>query len=362
MKYNQKGMGLFSRCKTYDIVDDIKDISQITNNFFPSSLIDGNAYKIIQSLCDQVLTLVPETNTGYITEKIVQITTATGMAVGTAGAGGDMAVNAVFTIKDGLIFSAKIIKVIDEIIKTVTEQGNNGETTISDDAIKFMYNFVSINFNDGIDGVKCHVQQLMKYMKSEKSKVFVCELMQKVYPEMVNFISNLMGTMIPDVGVVVKETILYVMKKEYGKNMLIKQIIKTLKTQYNKVPKKFRNMLENPDQLEKFMLDMFQGLQEFLNEIMAYIPEKSMDQKGGIFIPFSSLTTKVVGKVAKGLSSTVLNITGLDKVLLEKLVGLDNAVSQMIKNIKIVAYMINKMLALSFAMLYILLECPLQSN
>lgn len=359
IKYNQNGKGLFSHCKTYEIVTDIKDVSQITNNFFPSSLVDGNAYKIIQMLCDEVLTLVPESNTGYYAEKIVQISTATGMAVGTAGAGGDMAVNAVFTIKDGLIFAAKIIKIVDELIKTVSERKDDGTTNISDDAVKFMYNFVSINFNDGTDGVKCHVQQLMKLLKTEKSRVFVCEIMQKAYPSMVNFISNLMGTMVPDVGVVVKETILYVMKKEFGKNLFIKQIIKTLKKQYGKVPKKFRKMLEEPDKLGKFITEIFQGLQEFLREITSYVPDDKQEQTGGIFIPFKTVVTKRVGKIAKGVSSTVLGITGLDKVLASKLEGIDNAISQMIQYSKLIAYMINKMLALTFAMLYVLLECPL---
>jgi hypothetical protein len=345
----------FTKCKIYSITTDIQDVSQIANQFFPSSIIDGNAYKIVQMLSEQIVRLIPESNTGYITEKLVQVTTATGAAIASGGVGADMIVNSVFTVKDGLIFAAKIIRILDDIIKTVTDT-ESGQTKIDDDTIKFLYNFVSINFNDSIDGVDCQIKQLTKFMENEKSRVFICELMQKAYPSMVNFVSNLISSMIPDVGVFVKETIIYMMKKDVGKNLFVKQIINTLRKQYKKLPKKFRKMIETPELLEKFIINTYQPMQEFMREIVSYVPTEQPQQNGGFMRKF---ITRNIGKLSKSMMKGILGVTGLDKSIAGKLHNIDEAMSEIIKYSKLIAFMINKMMAISFGMLFVFLHCHL---
>lgn len=359
------GGGLFSSCgKKHQIITDVQQTSNIMEQLFPSSLVDGVAYKTIIMLSNQVSSLSPKSTFGMITEKVVQTTSATGAAVATYGAGGDIAVNFVFTIKDGLIFAAKIIQMIENLSRTLTErvitQSQEVKTVVSDDAIRFITNIVSIDFKEGIDGVECWVGDIMEHFKNTDARVFACDIFKQIYPELINFISNLMGTMIPNVGVVIKESILYVMKKDIGKNIMLNQIINQLKKQYKKIPKMFRRMLENPELLEKDLNDKYQSFQTEIHKMYPDVKAKhdEMQQNGGIYIPGMSLVTSM----AKKATQVIGNVTGLDKVLIDQLVKLDVIITTIEKNIRLVTYMIHKLLALTFSILFVLKSCSIQQK
>lgn len=349
------GGGLFNWCKKYPIIEDEQQVSNMMEKLFPSSLVNGTAYKIIISLSEQVSSLSPKTTTGYLTEKIVQASSATGAAVATYGAGGDMAVNSVFTIKDGLIFAAKLIKMINDLSKTLLEKKQDRTSVVSKDAIKFITNLISIDFKGSINGVECWVNDIMKYFKNTQARVFICEILQQLYPELTNFIANLMGTMIPNVGVVVKESILYIMKKNIGKNIMLNSVIKNLKGQYKKIPKSFRKMLENPELLEKNMLDTYKSFQNEIYKLFPDVKRQHDDtvQSGGLFIPGRSLITKTAKKATKFVGS----VTGLDRVIIDQLVSIDKFMISFVGNIKLITFMLHKMLAMTFAILFVLKSC-----
>lgn len=385
--------------KKYKIITDTQDMEDVLSKLIPVSIINGDVYTTIIELTEKISQLTPSTTTGYYSEKILQILTASGAAIVTLGAGGDMIVNLIFTIKNGLVFISKIIQLIDEVIGTVTTQ-NNGEKVIDPDAIKLISNLFAINFEDGVTGVECWVRAIMKNAKTEGNYLFICDLLQRVYPSMVDFIANMIGTMIPDAGVFVKEAIVYMMKKETGKRIIIGQIIRLLIKNYNKIPRKYRKMIERPDDFEKMMTTEYKTLQKILydtfgdinntqyterenkrgenieheNEQVENIDveheneqevnsdiEQNTIQEGGLFpISIAQRVGKHIGsRIGKEAARIVGRTTGLDNVIIEQMTNLNNAAEYIMSNAKLIAYILHKMTALSFAILYILKECPM---
>lgn len=335
--------GCIFGCKKYKLVGDVTNVEDIMRILIPIDILNGNSYKMITSIANSINSTIPEEEQKYYIEKITQIIVASSAAVVSGGLGGDMVVNFLFTIKKAIDMAAKTILIINEFVDMVTTKSLNG-IEVDKDAITYVSDIFNINLEDGIEGVECWTRQLRKKYDKENTRVFVCDILRKIYPHAVEFIGNLIGTMIPDVGVVAGTTIIYMMKTNMGKNKMIGDIIRQLKKQYKKISKKMRRMIEDPDNMEKFIKENI----EYLEKIMNIFVNK---QGGGLI----KILSKTVGKIARPITGTIAHMTGLDEYI--------NRLSDMTKiisdNAKLIAYIMNKMIALTFAMLYTMKECTI---
>jgi hypothetical protein len=423
--YLNGGFSLFSSCKKYQLVENLDDNDELMNSLFPSNIVGSGAYKRVIQLSSSIQNLPSDSEIGYYIEKAIQVAAASGAAVATLGAGGDMLVNLLFTIKHALVMAARIITTINEIVEMITVQHNEpaqeqsdgtaekseAVTKVDPDAVRFLSDLLNIDFRDGPNGVECWIKQIFKLYKTDQTNIFVCNILQKIYPSLVEFISNMIGTMVPNAGVVVSSAIVMVMNTNIGKKMAMGRVISMLKKQYKKIPKNLKKMIQDPDLLEKTMTDGFEGLQSVLRDIFKYDEDMPVGEvpvegepvedvpvedvpvedvpvedvpvedvpvedvqvegeqvegkpiEGGLFIPGYGIMKRVASKTAnltvlpalKGIST----LTGLNKLIGPKLRVMDQGISMITKNSRLIAYILHKMLAFTFALLYTLQQCPI---
>lgn len=118
----------------------------------------------------------------------------------------------------------------------------------------------------------------------------------------------MIATSIPNLGATAGMIIIRMMQSNAGKNFMMGIVIKRLNKFYRKIPKKMRRILKDPEKLEKM-----------INKYLKY---------GGI------ISKKLLGDT--GISDTIINST------------------------KLIAYMLHKMLAITFALLYVFKKCPVK--
>lgn len=395
---------LFKKCKKeYPLIEELPENANILDNLFPSSVVGSGAYTSIVWIANALSRITPDSTGGKTIEMMIQSIVATLATIASLGAGGDMIVNLLFTIKKGIFFVATIIRTIDNIVGTMTipeEQlqetlnlgrdidGNSDQeivdvpAQIDPNSKLFIANLLSVDFRDGPKGVECWVKQIFKKYNNIDTSLFVCEALRPIYPALASFIANIIGGMIPDVGVVVINSIQLAMSTKKGQNMGIKIILKLIRKFYKQIPKGVRKMLQDPILMDETITNLFTSLQDGLHDIFGHYEqerakgeaivdavedavagqmESEIEQDGsGLFRVLSAPARKVIsttGTVGKYAVKYGSKMVGLDKVIAKQLVKFDAIVEIVIKYSKLLSYMISKLLAFSFTMLYVFQRC-----
>ena len=346
-------MFLFGKqCKEYKLVNinDI-DVKAITDSANPvANMLLGDNRDVIMQVVDIVGKIdFTESTIASLMQKITQWISATAAAVASMGAGGDMIVNSAFTVKHAITFLARIIKVVDNIAETVVTRGEDG-VKIDESAILLLMDIFNINFNDGSSGVKCWVEQIIKkYDNDDNSRNFVCELVKKVYPNMVRFISNLIGSSVPDLGVAAIELIERTMMSNFGKGIIMSSAIGTLEKQYKRIPKSMRNIIRDPKLLS-------QTLKERLEPVVKYIKGDDVEKKtkGSSWI---RMPNRIIMDYAKSAVSSVASTAFHSVISDEQFNNFVKLLEVTIEKSDYIAYLINKLIAFTFAGLYFVRTC-----
>ena len=138
-------------------------------------------------------------------------------------------------------------KVIDSFTKKNAE---TGQTEIDPNAVRFLYDVLSANFDEGPDGVKCYIDYMFKIYGEKEARVFICDLFSMAYNEMVDFIGASIASAIPDIGFVLGRGVVKMMRTEFGKRKVIKTIMRYY---YKKIPGKMQKLIQNKDELSNFL-------------------------------------------------------------------------------------------------------------
>lgn len=193
---------------------------------------------------DGMRSVLSALNTDTMGKKIMvntlHIVAGVGAAIATAGAGGDMLINMVFTIKSILDL---IIGAIDGLIGILLDR----------DGIRFIYDIFSINFTDGPFGVKCWMEYILKsYGEGSKAYAVACKFFNMLVDKFANFIGNMMGSMIPDtVGLLSLIVPMIINNFQKGAFSFLER---QLNKYYNRIPWDKRQLIEHPN-LFKVYLD-----------------------------------------------------------------------------------------------------------
>lgn len=336
------------KCKQYKLIDanDI-NISTIKNGVSPITniLLGENRETIIQIM--DVIQQIDFTNSNIanLLQKAIQTIGGTIATVLSMGGGGDMIVNSAFTIKHAITLLAKVITTIDEISKTMMT-----DNEIDDDAIRLVMDLLNMDFKDGPNGIKCWVEQIIRKYNTENSRLFVCELVRKVYPNMVAFISNLIGSSVPDIGIVVIHAVEKAMMTNFGKGMVMKGVIRNVRRQYNKIPQKFRKIIANPPLMSELIRKRLEPLLNYLNG------EKSNKKTSKSFF---RLPHNVLADYAKSAVSTITSTVAETFISPDQFNKFIELVNVSVENSEYIAYIINKLMAFTFASLYFIELCSI---
>lgn len=373
------------RCDKYPLVEDTTEISELLDKLFPPTILGGNVVDTIQQINNTVMKLSTESNLWYYIEKIIQAGASIGAAAGTAGAGGDMAVSLIFTIRHGVDMASRVVNTVFRFRDIVFEEREEG-MGVSTETVRFLGDLFNIDFRDGPDGVDCWVGQMFKQYNMDNMNVVICQLLNetRIYQKMTEFVGNFIGSMIPDAGFLVSSFIIKFMSSNFGKRSMMRTIIKMLKKKYKKIPKSVRLIIQDPNKLDAFVLDSYSnfrkafGITEKIKEPLVSedqppLPDENTEQipaeqtleqtleqptEGGGLISMAMKRTKKMGKRALKVAGLVGRLTGTNEMIISKM---DQLMQQfIIPYSKIVAYTLHKMLALTFALLYIFEKCPLE--
>ncbi len=192
---------------------------------------------------DGMRSVLSALNTDTFGKKVIvntmHIVAGVGAAIATAGAGGDMLVNMVFTIKSILDL---IIGSIDGLIGILSDR----------DGIRFIYDIFSIDFRDGPFGVKCWMEYILKtYGEGSKAYAIACRFFNMLVDKFANFIGNMMGSMIPDtVGLLSLIVPMIINNFQKGAFTFLE---KQLNKFYKRIPWDKRRLIENPSLFKAYL-------------------------------------------------------------------------------------------------------------
>lgn len=286
----------------YELTQGEVSIYDVISNFIPMNKINYSGELdyveyiggTIQMLSNIFSVISPTSGMGVLLDKGIQIVSGIALDVVTAGAGGDMAVNLIYTIRNGVNFTLSIINMVIDLF----------QRAISPENLQLVNDVLSIDFEDGPMGVECRVKYIMAHRDFQGS--FLCEIFRPIYPKMVEFIGAAISASMPDTAGIPGVIITRIMQKDIGKNAAITMIINKLTKQYNKIPKIFRRQFQDPELLRE-------SLETNLN---------------------------IGKKILLGYGDEVL----------------ENAM----KYINLIAYILHKLMAITFAILHILKGCSVK--
>ena len=340
--YGMHGRG----CKNPKLVKEVSEKFNFLDKLIPSRLLESKGYAIIKETARIISAISPESMSGRAIELILRAIVATAAAVASLGAGGDIIVNTLFTIKKGLFFIASVILFFDDFFQTISvakediadtvqigtedeltkmkeaaeskgmtentqeliesvkieeikddveianelnqkenidekidlppekeeeievkEGGelmlsnfSGGERVMDPDLKRFVADIFQIDFKCGPNGVGIWVKKIFKTYKFEGRNLPICDVLAPIYPAFSGFISNAIGGLVPDIGVVAVTTIEMLLSSRRGRKLILKGLIFIVNTFYKQIPAKYRKMIQNPDLFAKKIIKTFTKL------------------------------------------------------------------------------------------------------
>jgi len=155
-----------------------------------------------------------------------------------------------------------------EILTEELLQEGGAEREIDPDLKRFIADIFQIDFKCGPNGVDKWVKKIFKTYKIEGRNLPICDVLAPIYPAFAGFISNAIGGLVPDVGIVAITTLDLLMTSKKGLKIIFKGLIFIVNSFYKQVPKKIRKLIQSPELLDKKMKKTFDRLRMQLRYIV----------------------------------------------------------------------------------------------
>lgn len=173
-----------------------------------------------------------------------RIVASTASAVATLGAGGDILISFLFTIKSAL---DTVIGFIESALRIATK--GNG--------IRLVYDILNVDFRDGPFGVKCWIEYILnKYGSTSEAYLIACTFFNRILDKIAQFMGNLLSSVIPNnmglVGIVVPQLI------KLFKQGFMTQVESVLEDYYDQIPDNFQMMLQNPKEFKEYIKEILE--------------------------------------------------------------------------------------------------------
>ena len=162
-------------------------------------------------------------------------------AAGSAGTVPDQTlVNLIFNIKSGIEILAKIL---DALLHMADDKL----------ALRFLYDILNINFNDGSFGVKCWVNYILKsYGKQSVTYGIICNFVKKILDKLAKFVGDTLETFsrAPTLGILSEITRFIIQKvKEHAFDIAIQ----FLDQKYSEISPHDQSLIQDPEKMEKYI-------------------------------------------------------------------------------------------------------------
>lgn len=329
---------------------------------------------------DAVNVIDPKSPIGKTLMKLVQTLVGATAAVATGGMGGDMIVGLIFTIKNAIAFLMRILSMVKYLMLFIPKLCSDEAT----DFLHYVYDILNINFSGGPIGVKCQYEYIKSQYPQQKTlQLLFCKVFSQLYMSFTEFFGTMIASFIPDNANLVGIAITTILQSNITKNVAINLIIKQILKYYNKIPPNLRIILENPDLMYALINCVFS-----MNSIQLIFD--AMDS-----LPMLAFNPalKISSKIAKKITKKILlgkNAKQADQCKLENIIKSkthidatedtqplppqkqppskteDNYITTLMEIIKkyskLIAFILNKLLALSFVILYVTKDCPMGTS
>jgi len=193
----------------------------------------------VEQIAQPLSFLTAQTTGQEIGLGIGRVLVSAGAAALTLGAGGDLIISMIFTIKSVL---ETIVTVIRSLLKLISER----------DTLRILYDIFNIKFSDGPHGVKCWMAFIINEYGAD-SEVFsiVCGFFNDILDKLAEFAANALSSVIPDnVGLI---GIIGPMIIDYAKKGLLTLLENQLNGYYDRIPADKQVLLEHPKLMKKWL-------------------------------------------------------------------------------------------------------------
>lgn len=288
-----------------------KDLGKALENLM--STTDGANDQVVRVISildklDAVISVIdPESTFGQVGLRTLQ--TALGAIATIAGVGIplDIIVNLIFTIKDAIAFVIKILNLISYIFK-VLNQICPAEREV---LMYYIYDILNINFETGPIGVKCQYDYIkQKYPTHEKLNLILCKLFAVVYMKFTSFLSNAISTSIPYNFGLVSHAIYLILKSGAAKNAAFSIITKKTMKFYNKVPPFMKKTIQSPTGLGNLIRCIFDPyIFKIIHENLEGAIRKGIRKAGKMGLdPTRGIASVAIFNVALGVTNLASKI------------------------------------------------------
>lgn len=282
-----------------------KDLSKALENLMNvTDGVDDQVVRIISILdkLDSIISVIdPESTLGQVAMRTLQ--TALGAIATVAGVGIplDIIVNLVFTIKDAIAFVIKILNLVSYIFK-ILKQICPAEREI---LMFYIYDILNINFETGPIGVKCQYEYIkQKYPTHETLDLILCKLFAVVYMKFTAFLSNAISTSIPYNFGLVSHAIYLILKSGAAKNAAFNIITKKTIKFYNKVPPFMKKTIQSPTGLGDMIRCTFDPyIFKLIHENLEGAIKRSIRKAGPLGINPAGFAMVAAFNVAQGITN-----------------------------------------------------------
>jgi hypothetical protein len=165
----------------------------------------------------------------------------------TASVGATVLTAGVGTEIINFIFTFKnVLEIMDDYLTEIVEISRNPE------ALRLLYDISNINFKDGPYGVKCWIKYILDSYETESPAYrLVCGMFRKLMNRIAEFIGNMISSMLPQLSGI--PAILAPLIAKYAAKGGFMKIISTLDSYYNKVPYHMKYLIENPSKMKEYL-------------------------------------------------------------------------------------------------------------
>lgn len=382
----------------------IKNVTEMSGS------VDAGVINIIYWLdnLDMIISKIdPESTVGQVSMRTLQTILGSLATVAGVGIPLDTVVNLIFTIKDAIAFAIKLLNLLSYILKLLNKMCPSERNELT----YYIYDILNINFKTGPIGVKCQYDYIKKqYVSHEKFNFMLCKMLSVIYSKFASFMSNAIASSIPYNFGVLSHTLYATLQSGTAKGAVLNMIInKTVKT-YNKIPSNMKLILQLPNGIGDFIKCSFDpymfkliydnlddAIKKSVKSVSSFVPFGfnpvgfAINATFGMTQKMTNIASKaIIGSTPKDIiMSGILSLFGLSlaevlsspippycshlttqkKKRTKQVIQSDTSETQpternklsktIIKYGSLLGFLIHKLLALSFLLLYVFKSCPI---
>jgi hypothetical protein len=251
------------KCKlSYPILqpDDVPSKLELFSKIVPNSWIEDDDIVIakkgiiskIQSILDhfEFINTDGKSMAKTALKSVARVTASVALDVATFGAGGDVIISLLYTIKS-------MLDLMMSLINSVVQSFEDENTT------RFIYDVLNVDFTEGPFGVKCWIEYILsKYGENTKVFSIMCGFFDKILNKVASFIGNALGTMIPN-SAGLPALLIPILIKLFKKKTLNK-LESQMNKYFEKIPHDIKIIIKNPQLLSEYLQPKISSAKLFL--------------------------------------------------------------------------------------------------